>query len=416
MSHVAPTSGAAAAGRPIRTLLFSSLYPSSARPNHGIFVETRLRELLKTGRVQTKVIAPVPWFYSTDPRHGERAQMAATPRAEVRHGIDVRHPRYAVIPKVGMTLAPLTLALAAEPQVRRLIREGFDFDLIDAHYYYPDGVAAAWLARRFRKPLAITARGTDLNLIPQYALPRRMIDWAAQSADASIGVCAALMDVLRARGLPDGKLHVMRNGVDLQRFSPQPMAQARAALGLPAEGPVLLSVGLLIERKGHHLVIDALPALLARHPAAHLVILGEGEERPALQQRIERLGLQQRVRLPGAIANDRMAQWYSAADVLVLASSREGWANVLLEAMACGTPVAATRVWGTPEVVADPVAGELIARRDAASIAEAVGALLARRPPREAVRRYAEGFGWEHTSQAQVALFERLATAKAGDA
>lgn len=395
--------------RPVRTLLFSTLYPSSARPIHGIFVETRLRELLKSGRVDVRVVAPVPWFGSRDPRWGVYADMARTPPRETWHGVDVLHPRYLLLPKIGMTLAPLTLALGALGAVRRLLDEGFDFEVIDAHYYYPDGVAAALLARHFGRPLAITARGTDLNLIPEHALPRRMIRWAAERADASIGVCRALVDVLGAWGVDERKLHVFRNGVDLVRFAPAPPAQARADLSIQGEGPVIVSAGHLIERKGQYLIVDAMPAILAERPGARLYLVGDGDMRPALEAQIRRLGLEASVHLVGAVPNDRMAAWFSAADLSVLASAREGWANVLLESMACGAPVVATRIWGTPEVVADRVAGRLVDRRDAASIATGVLELLRDLPPRADVRRYAEQFSWDRTTQQQVELFDRLA-------
>jgi glycosyltransferase involved in cell wall biosynthesis len=398
-----------AAARPLRTLLFSTLYPSAARPTHGIFVETRLRELLKTGQVETRVVAPVPWFPSTAARWGEPARMAATPREEERHGIRVLHPRYALLPKVGMTLAPLLLAMGARPAVQRLLQQGWDFDLIDAHYYYPDGVAAALLARWFNKPFCVTARGTDLNLIPQHALPKAMIRWAARQAGASIGVCAALMDVLRGwSGIDARRLHVLRNGVDLQRFAPHPQSAMRQALQLP-ERPTLLSVGHLIERKGHHVAVQAVAELRQRGVDVQLRVIGEGEERPRLQRLIDSLQLTDRVALVGAVPNTELARWYSAADVLVLASSREGWANVLLEAMACGTPVVATDIWGTPEVVASPVAGRLVAARTGAAFADALQAVLAAPPARTAVRAYAEGFSWDATSRAQVQLFQDLA-------
>ena len=131
----------------MKILMFSSLYPSSVRPIHGIFVETRLRELLKTGQVEAKVVAPVPWFPFKSARFGDYARFAATPRFEHRHGVDVHHPRYVLLPKVGMHMAPYTMARGALATVRQLQSEGFDFDLIDAHYYYPDGVAAGLLAR-----------------------------------------------------------------------------------------------------------------------------------------------------------------------------------------------------------------------------------------------------------------------------
>ena len=396
------------AARPLRTLLFSTLYPSSARPVHGIFVETRLRELLKGGGVETRVVAPVPWFPSTDPRWGEYERMARTPEAETRHGVPVLHPRYLLLPKVGMTLAPFAMAAASIGPIRRLIAEGFDFDLIDAHYYYPDGVAAALIARQLGKPLTITARGTDLNLIPRYAVPRRMMQWAAGQAQASIGVCSALVDVLRGWQVDPTRLHVMRNGVDLERFRPLPREECRRELVVQGE-PLLLSVGLLIERKGHHLVIEALARLRQQLPGARLVIVGEGEERARLQALVDSLGLREAVQLAGAVPNDQMARWYSAADLLVLASSREGWANVLLESMACGTPVVASRIWGTPEVVAQPVAGTLFDPRTAEALAAAVSAQWQSMPERQAVRAYAQGFGWEATSRAQRELFSALA-------
>lgn len=394
--------------RRIRTLLFSTLFPNSVKPVHGIFVETRLRELLKSGAVETKVVAPVPWFPSANPRFGEYARWAAVPKRETRNGIDVLHPRYPLLPKVGMTTAPLALALAALPAVRQLQAEGFDFDVVDAHYYYPDGVAAALIARWLGKPLSITARGTDLNLLPQYALPRAMMHWAARRADASIGVCSALMDVLRGWGIDGQRLHVMRNGVDLERFRPLPQAQMRQELGLDG-APLLLSVGLLIERKGHHLAIEAMPALLQTHPQARLAIVGDGPERERLKALARNLGVQPRVSFVGAVPNEQLLRWYSAADALILASSREGWANVLLEAMACGAPVVATRIWGTPEVVTPQSGGVLFEPREAAALAAALQQLLAAMPAREDVRRYAEGFSWQQTTQAQLALFGRLA-------
>ncbi|MBC7482471.1 MAG: glycosyltransferase, partial [Rhizobacter sp.] len=230
----------------MRLLTFSTLFPSSVRPSHGIFVETRLRELLGSGQVESRVVAPVPWFFSTNQqRFGDRARMASTPARETRNGIDVQHPRYLLLPKVGMTMAPFSMALGARGAVQRLIDEGFDFDVIDAHYFYPDGVAAALLARHFNKPFTITARGTDLNLIPQYTLPRKMMQWAAGKAQASIGVSSALVELLRGLGAAEDSLHVMRNGVDLTRFQPQPQLQMRQELGL-AGAPLLLSVGNLV--------------------------------------------------------------------------------------------------------------------------------------------------------------------------
>ncbi|MBS0390161.1 MAG: glycosyltransferase family 4 protein [Proteobacteria bacterium] len=391
----------------MKILLFSTLYPSVVRPIHGIFVETRLRELLKTGEVQAKVVAPVPWFPSKSPRFGAYARFAATPRQELRNGVEVHHPRYLLPPKVGMHIAPYAMALGALPTIRRLQRQGFDFDLIDAHYFYPDGVAASLLARWLHKPFVVTARGSDLNLITQYAFPRKLILRAAAQAGASIGVSQALMDRLAELGADRSKLNTLRNGVDLERFVPEDRTEARQRLGLPVQGQYLLSVGNLVELKGHHIAIESLTQL----PGVTLLIAGAGPEEGALKALAQRLGVAERVRWAGVVPQADLKWWYSAADALVLCSSREGWANVLLEAMACGTPVVATNICGTPEVVSSPAAGTLMASRDAQALAAAWQHLHSQMPSRQQTRAFAHTFSWDATTQGQLQLFRRVADA-----
>jgi glycosyltransferase involved in cell wall biosynthesis len=385
----------------IQVLSFTTLYPNAAQPAHGIFVENRLRHLAATGEVELIVVAPVPWFPFASPRFGHYGAFARAPRRETRHGIDIVHPRYPVIPKAGMNLAPRLLAWGAGPTVRRLVRER-DIQLIDAHYFYPDGVAAVRLARAMGLPVCVTARGTDLNLIPQFSGPRRQIRRAARDADALITVCDALQGPLLDMGTDPAKLTTLRNGVDLDQFRPQDRDAARTRWQV--SGTVVLSVGGLVERKGHHLVIEAMRSL----PDATLLIAGEGEERAALEAQIAAEGLSGRVHLLGLVPHDELPSLYAAADALVLASSREGWANVLLEAMACGTPVVATDVWGTAEVVEAPEAGLLIGERSAEAVAEGLARLLAAPPNRAATRTYAEQFSWDATTQGQLRLFERL--------
>ena len=387
----------------IRTLLFSTLYPNSVRPSHGIFVETRLRHLLASGQVETRVVAPVPWFPFKHPRFGEYAKHAAVPVYEERNGIRVEHPRYLLLPKVGMNSAPASLARAGLKAARRLIADGYDFDLIDAHYFYPDGVAATMIGKALNKPVVITARGTDINLIPKYDRPRRMILQAAEDCAAMITVCAALKDAIVSLGGAPEKVTALRNGVDLELFHPEDRAQARAAFGM-RDRVAVVSVGHLIERKGHHLVIEA----LAQIPDAELYIAGGGEEEARLRTLADQLGVTSRVHFLGAMPQAKLRTLYSAVDCLVLASSREGWANVLLEAMACGTPVVATNVWGTPEVVASSEAGVLMDERSAGGIVRGVAILRAALPTRSATRAYAEQFSWQPTTEGQLALFRRV--------
>jgi glycosyltransferase involved in cell wall biosynthesis len=385
----------------LNILTFTSLYPGASRPNHGVFVENRLRHLVSTGLVHARVVAPVPWFPIALEAFGDYAALARMPAREVRSGIEVDHPRFPVIPKVGMTAAPGLMFAATLPLMKRFKRQ-WDFDLIDAHYFYPDGVAASWLGRALDKPVVITARGTDVNLIPRHALARRMIVNAANRAAGIIAVSQALKDGLVGLGVAANRIEVLRNGVDLEMFSPGDRLGFRASLGV--KGRVLLSVGHLIERKGHDIAIRALQYL----PEYLLLVAGEGPEESRLRSLASRSGVQDRVRFLGGVAHERLREVYNSADALVLASSREGWPNVLLEAMACGTPVIASAVWGNPEVVSSPDAGILMNARTPESLAEAVNQLFEKLPGREATRAFAEKFSWHETSMGQIRLFERI--------
>ena len=386
----------------IKILTFSTLFPNAARPNHGVFVETRLRHLVASGEVSARVLAPVPWFPSTHPRFGEYARFARAPRAEVRFGLQVDHPRYFLPPKVGMNIAPMLLALSAKRVIQRMLEAGEDFDLIDAHYFYPDGVAAVLLGQWFNKPVVITARGTDINLIPQHTVPRKMILWAARHAAGVITVCQTLKDAIVALGIPPERIVVLRNGVDLNLFQPVEREAERARFNLSRH--TLLSAGNLVPVKGHDLIIRALPAL----PDIDLLIAGEGPDKAMLTTLAAELGVADRVRLIGAMPQAELRRYYGAVDALVLASSREGWANVLLEAMACGTPVIASNVGGTPEVVATPEAGVLMKARTPEAIATSVNALFANYPEHSATRRYAEQFSWDDTTAGQLKLFRAI--------
>lgn len=385
-----------------KILTFTSLYPNDTQPRHGIFVEQRLRQLAASGRVELRVVAPVPWFPWRHPRFGRYARYACAARDEVRHGLSVSHPRYPSIPKIGMTLAPFLLAAATAPTLRRIIQEGYDFDLIDAHYFYPDGVAAVMLGRRLGRPVIVTARGSDINLIARHRAPAALIRWAARHAAGLVTVSQALKESLVALGVSADKVTVLRNGVDLKLFDPVEREAERRHLGLA--NATLISVGNLVEGKGHDVVIKALTQL----PRTTLLVAGEGPQERALKTLAQTLGVVERVRFLGNVTQQELCRYYTAADVLVLASAREGWPNVLLEAMACGTPVIASRVGGIPEIVAAGGPGILVNDRTPEAIVAAVRALFADPPDRTRTRRYAEEFSWDATTQGQVRLIERV--------
>jgi teichuronic acid biosynthesis glycosyltransferase TuaC len=389
--------------KPIRLVTYSSLYPNAVQANHGVFVENRLRHLIASGQVISRVVAPVPYFPLKSPRFGSYAKFARVPTWEERHGLTVHHPRFPLIPKVGMNISPFLMAMATLPAVRAAIAAQGGIDILDAHYLFPDGVAATIIGRILNVPVVMTARGTDVSLIPNYKVPRRLIQKACARSAGVITVSAALKDGLVAMDVDENKITVLRNGVDLKLFRPLDRQATRKRLGL--NGPTLISVGLLIERKGHDLIVEAMPSL----PGYTLLIAGEGPERGNLERQIERLGLQDRVRLLGARPHSELPELYGAADALILASSREGWANVLLEAMGCGTPAIGSPIWGNPEVISKPEAGILMTERSARGVVDAVKAMFeVRMPTREATREYASAFSWDATTEGQIELFRSI--------
>lgn len=395
----------------MKILTLTTLYPNSEQYRHGIFIENRLLHLIRQyPEVQLKVIAPVPYF----PRmlsfasrfFGHYGKYSKVPFFEQRHGIDVYHPRYLVIPKIGMNLTPYFLYRAMKKMAHQLMQRGYEFDLIDCHYFYPDGVSATKLASELNKPITVTARGSDITLFPQFPKVRQKIKKTLRNMSAGIGVCQALVDEMKVIEPDHQPLIAIRNGVDLNLFKPaDDRAQLRKKLGL--ENFTLLMVGNLVELKGHALVMKALEQL----PEASLIIIGEGELEQELKLLAKKLNLEDRVNFVGGLQQPQLPDFYAAVDCLVLASSREGWANVLLEAMSCGTPVVATKVWGTPEVVSKPEAGLLI-NRDVDSIKQGIEQFISNDIDRNKTRQYAEGFSWSATSAAQYELFEKCIAQK----
>jgi glycosyltransferase involved in cell wall biosynthesis len=391
----------------INLLVITTLYPNQIQFRHGIFVEARLRRLLQKHGYRATVIAPVPWFPVTSSLFPVYSQYANIPAIEERCGITIYHPRYLVIPSIGMLFAPLSLAFSVFLMARRLQRRGMSWDLIDAHYYYPDGVAAALVARMLGKPLTITARGSDINVISQFNLPRRMMLWAAKQAARTIAVSDALRRAMVQMGIAPEEISVLRNGVDLEQFRPLPKTVLKARYRI---GPcAILTIGNLVELKGHDLVIRALTEL----PDCELLVVGGGELLADLEQLAADLQVTGRVHFLGVVAQQQLSEIYGAVDLVVLASRHEGMPNVVLEAMACDTPVVATAVGGVPEIVSAPEAGVLVQERSVEGLTAGIRKLLETYPVEGSTRAYAERFSWDDTIRDLSALFVEIVNRQA---
>ena len=389
----------------IRVLSLSTLFPSTARPGFGLFVARQMQAVVSAGLADTVMIHPIakapPPFHRVFTNPAERA----LPECAQDWGVEVHYPRFTTIPRFGARLNPVLIARAVLPLVRRLHAER-PFDVVDAQFFWPDGPAAARVARALGLPLSIKARGSDIHYWGGIGFARKHMLRAAEQAGALLAVSEAIKHDMTALGMAVEKIAVHYTGLDHARFRPVPRAEARAASAaiVPPDGPLLVTVGNLIPLKGQALVIEALAAL----PSARLVLAGKGPDEAVLKALAARLGVADRVHFPGSVAPDALAMLLSAADAMVLPSEREGLANAWIEALACGTPLVIPDAGGAREVVTGPSAGRIVAR-SADAIAQAVHALLANPPAQSEVAAHAARFSWQANANQLAAHWRKLA-------
>ena len=381
----------------MKVLVFTSLFPNNVWPHHGVFIKERMTRVAALPGVSLRVVAPVPWYPPV--RLGSRWLYSQVAREETIEGLPVRHPRYFMIPKVATRWHGPMMSRSLLPYLRR-VRAEFAFDVIDAHYVYPDGYAAVEIGRALGTPVVVSARGSDINLFRDIPSVRPHLTRTLEGASALIAVSEALGNAMRELGGSPEKITVIPNGVDAGKFRSVPREAARERIGAPA-GRLLLAVGHLTRNKGFDRLLGAFRALLnlGGHEDVHVAIVGEGAFRKELEHLVGFYGLGGRVRLAGEIPHQDLHLWYSAADLSCLFSRREGWPNVVLESMACGTPVLATPVGGVPEIIGEGRSGMLVEGDDEA-LARGLAAALAHPWDREAIAREAGRHTWETAAAA----------------
>ncbi|HEY1606790.1 MAG TPA: glycosyltransferase [Allosphingosinicella sp.] len=384
----------------LRVLTLSTLFPDASRPNFGIFVERQTLALAARDDVAVEVVAPVglpPWPLSRHPHYRPRTRLA---KVEGWKGLDVHRPVFPVLPPFGRIWAAKRLTETLLPLLRH-IRERFPFEMIDAEYFWPDGVAAVAVGRALSVPVSIKARGSDIDHWGGNETIRRLMVEAAFAADGLLAVSGALRERMASLGMPAAKIAVHHTGVDATSFRPLDRDEAKAALGI--EGPLVVTAGALVPVKSHALAMAA----IAHVPDVTWLVVGDGPERQTLEKRAREHGLAGRIRFLGAQPHDKLPETLGAADLLLHTAEREGLANVWVEALACGTPLVIAETAAAHEVVDRPEAGEVVPR-DPAALAAAIAALLARPPAREDVRKAAERFSWERNAAELAAHLARI--------
>jgi glycosyltransferase involved in cell wall biosynthesis len=382
----------------MRVLVFTTTYPNPAQPTHGVFVQERTCRLARFAEL--RVVAPFPWWY--------RGRVA---KREERAGLDVRHPTFWYVPRFLKFLDGFCLFLSSLSCVTRL-RPEFDFDLIDAHFIYPDGVAAALLSWWFKRPVVITARGT----LPSHMarpLQRVLMRRALARAARVIAVSRDLADMIMELGVHAEKVEVIPNGVDTERFRPLDRREARKQLNLPEAWRLLLSVGHLSPRKGFQRVLRVLPALVSEFPDLKFLIVGGpapvGDNTAEVCRLIEELGLGEHVFLSGPKSPDEVALYLNAADLFVLATDFEGCPNVVNEALACGVPVVVSRVGEVERMIPEGCGFLVDDPNDLPRLRDQLRAGLRHFWDRGAIRQAVEGRTWEAVAERVLEQWQRAA-------
>jgi teichuronic acid biosynthesis glycosyltransferase TuaC len=376
--------GAPSLHRPLRVLVITRNFPNRLEPLACAFARQQLAALAR--RATVEVLATIPYLPLAGLWGGARTRawtLRGLPRRDTVDGLPVVHPRVPYVPGAGRVPAlaslnaPLYLA-GLLPYLPALVGR---FDVVLGTHLFPDACAAVAAARLLGLPCVVKAHGTDVNVVARWPGVRRILARALREARFAAGVSRPLVDALVRLGAPADRAVLLPNGVDRTVFHPRDRAEARRALGLPAEDRVLLYVGGLDREKGLVELVDAF-AMLRSSTArpVHVVLVGEGPMEKEMRAASTELGGRRgRLILAGPQDLEGVARFLAAADALVLPSWDEGTPNVVLEALAAGRPVVGSRVGGIPDALIEGTTGLLVPPRDPVALAGALREALGRR-------------------------------------
>lgn len=409
----------------MRTLHLATTYPLHRDDSNAAFVESLVEALTARGHEMDVV---VPWHPDLELRRpGRRARLHSFDYTPLRGW----HPwGYAQALTGDRALRP-DAYVAAVPAawtsyrlLRKILSQG-DVDVVHAHWLLPNAPVAAAAARRSRVPLVISCHGSGVFLAERHRWARPLAKRALRDA-AAVTACSADLAARTGRFEVGPEPLRIPYGVDVARFRPLDEEERRDARdrlarrhGVPGEVPWVLAVGRLVHKKGFDRLIDAMPRLLSSVPQARVMIAGEGPLEEELRRRAAAAGVAGSLHLLGAVSHADTPRYYGAADVVAVPSVHgprgnvDGLPNVLLEALASGRPVVASRVAGIPDVVRSGDNGILVEEGDAEGLGEALGRLLCRPERRRslgaAARRRAEvELGWDRIAERFERLYERV--------
>jgi glycosyltransferase involved in cell wall biosynthesis len=352
--------------RRLRVLILTKVFPNSVNRHGSAFNRQQFVRLSRLCDVH--MIALIPWFPGAHlfATASEAGRLHAVPAREEIDGLEVKHPRAFFLPRFGHAMNPLTFALSMLPTVFPLRKQ---VDVILGSWAFPDGIAAIQLGRWLRLPVVVKVHGSDLNVLPGHSSIQWVYRRKLPLADRLVAVSRPLAAKALELGVSADRIAVVPNGVDRALFAPRDRAEARRELGLPT-GRLILYVGRLESAKGVLDLLQAFDQIAPSSPELCLALVGDGSEMSRCR------GAQAkwpgRVFVPGVQPLAQVARWTAACDVLTLPSWNEGTPNVVLEALASGRRVVATRVGGIPDVLGTTAIGEMVSPRRPDELAQAL--------------------------------------------
>lgn len=378
----------------MKILIITNLFPNSQEPTRGIFNKQQFAELAKL--CELKVVAPIPWH-----------RFSKAPDRETIEGIDVYHPRYFMIPKIWHSLYGIFFFISLLGKIKEISRD-FKFDLIFATWAYPDGFGSFLIAKVLKKPVIIKVHGSDVNIYTKSILRKKMVSCALRNSDKVIAVSNALKQKLVAIGVPAEKIQVIPNGVDTELFKPLDQAECRKKLGLPLDKKIILYAGNFAQVKGVDILVEAFGEMVRSRVDILLLLVGDGPLETMLRSRVRELGIEGSVIFSRRTTHDSVPCYMNACDVFCLPSRSEGCPNVVLEALACGTPVVATQTGGMPEIIKNGRLGVLVDPENLIALRCGINEALARRWDRDAMRASVAGHSWTDNAKKLFELLETL--------
>ena len=384
-------------------LVFTNLFPNKNEPNHGIFVKNRIIQYHSYNHSIT-VFVPVAYTPLLQ-KYKNSFYFKGLIHLDMTDNVRIIYFKYFHVPKIGMLIQPFSIFLYGYFAIKKHLKE-IHFDVIDAHYLYPDGVAAAWLSKVFKLPLIQSARGSDINVFFNYRIPRSLILNALKISDKIITVSDELKNKLTRHGIDADKIHTIPNGIDHYKFYPDPKLYNKR-LKRKQNVKRLLMVGHLKKQKGQDLLVKALRSLDERNLPYRIVayFIGHGPLESTIVKESEIKNCRNRMIYAGVVPNDELVKWYNRVDVLCLLSESEGSPNVILEALACGLPVLATDVGDLKTIINEKI-GVITPNRDVDTIVNALNEMLNQTWDRQFIANYSRQFDWTQVSKKTVTVLE----------